>query len=69
MVGNPAFGSVTVTDPSTLHNHGDTWSAPASVTANAVPASGRFLRGFVQVKSGSSILGQAQVSLKNVTTP
>jgi len=34
-----------------------------------VPASGRFLRGFVQVKSGSSILGQAQVSLKNVTTP
>jgi hypothetical protein len=64
---NPAFGSVSVTDPSALHIHGATWSAPASVTANAAPAAGRFLRGFVQVKSGSSILGQAQVSLKNVT--
>jgi subtilisin family serine protease len=64
---NPAFGSVSVTDPAALHIHGATWSAPASVTANAAPASGRFLRGFVQVKSGSSILGQAQVSLKNVT--
>jgi hypothetical protein len=64
---NPAFGSVSITDPPALHANGATWSATASVTANAAPAAGRFLRGFVQVRSGSSVLGQAQVSLKNVT--
>jgi hypothetical protein len=63
---NPAFGSVSITDPPALHANGATWSATASVTANTAPAAGRFLRGYVQVKSGSSILGQAQVSLRNV---
>jgi hypothetical protein len=63
---NPAFGSVSITDPPALHATGATWSATASATANAAPAAGRFLRGYVQVKSGSSTLGQAQVSLKNV---
>lgn len=63
---NPAFGSVSVTDPSALHPNGDTWSASASVTANAKPASGRFLQGFVQVMSGSSVLGSAEVDLMNV---
>ena len=63
---NPAFGSVSVADVSALHPSGSSWTATATATANAAPASGRFLRGFVQVRSGSTVLGQAQVSLKNV---
>jgi subtilisin family serine protease len=63
---NPAFGQVSVTDPAALHANGTRWTAPASVTANAAPATGRFLQGFVQVKSGSSVLGSAEVDLKNV---
>ena len=49
VVSNPALGSVSVTDPAAVHANGSTWSAPASVTANAAPAAGRFLQGFVQV--------------------
>jgi hypothetical protein len=66
-VANPAFGSVSITDPAALHANGATWSATASVTPNAAPDTGRFLQGFVQVKSGSSVLGSAEVDLKNVT--
>ena len=67
VVANLMFGSVTVTDPSALHPYGATWSAPAAVTPLAVPATGRFLQGFVQVKSGTSVLGSAEVDLKNVS--
>jgi hypothetical protein len=66
VVSNPTFGSVSVTDPPAAHANGSTWSAPASVTANAAPAAGRFLQGFVQVRSGSTVLGSAEVDLKNV---
>jgi Subtilase family/Bacterial pre-peptidase C-terminal domain len=66
VVSNPAFGSVSVTDPPAAHANGSTWSAPASVTAASAPAAGRFLQGFVQVKSGSTVLGSAEVDLKNV---
>jgi hypothetical protein len=66
VVSNPAFGSVSISDPPALHANGATWSATASVKANTAPASGRFLRGFVQVTSGGSVLGSAEVSLKNV---
>jgi hypothetical protein len=63
---NPAFGSVSVTDPAAYHNYGTTWSALASVTPIAKPSAGRFLQGFVQVKSGSNVLGSAEVDLMNV---
>jgi len=63
---NPAFGSVSINDPPALHANGATWSATASVTANAAPADGRFLQGFVQVTSGDTVLGSAEVDLKNV---
>jgi subtilisin family serine protease len=66
VISNPAFGSVIVTDPAAPHANGSTWSAPASVTAATAPAAGRFLQGFVQVRSGSTVLGSAEVDLKNV---
>jgi hypothetical protein len=66
VITNPAFGSVSVTDPVATHGNGSSWSAPASATPAAAPAAGRFLQGFVQVKSGSTVLGSAEVDLKNV---
>jgi len=66
VIANPAYGAVTITDPPALHGYGATWSVTASVTANAAPSAGRFLQGFVQVKSGTSVLGSAEVDLKNV---
>lgn len=66
LVANPTFGSVSITDPAAVHANNSTWSASASVTANAAPAAGRFLQGFVQVRSGSSVLGSAEVQLRNV---
>ena len=67
LVANPTFGAVSISDPAALHANGSTWTATASVTANTAPAAGRFLQGFVQVRSGSSVLGSAEVDLKNVT--
>jgi Subtilase family/Bacterial pre-peptidase C-terminal domain len=66
VVANPAFGAVSVTDTNAVHANNATWTAPASVTANTAPGAGRFLQGFVQVVSGSSVLGSAEVDLKNV---
>jgi subtilisin family serine protease len=67
LIANPAFGSVSVTDPPALHANNTTWTAPASVKALVAPATGRFLQGFVQVTSGSTVLGSGEVQLKNVT--
>jgi len=67
VVTNPTFGSVTVADLSAPHAYNSTWSASASVTANAAPANGRFLQGFVRAMSGSTVLGSAEVDLKNVS--
>jgi subtilisin family serine protease len=66
VISNPTFGSVSVTDPVASHPNGSTWSAPASVTPATAPANGRFLQGFVQVRSGPNVLGSAEVDLKNV---
>jgi hypothetical protein len=60
------FGSVAITDPPALHATGTSWSATASVGALAVPAAGRHLQGSVQVRTGTVVLGQAEVALKNV---
>jgi Subtilase family len=66
LVANPAFGSVSVADPPALHATGSSWTAGATAVAGAAPDSGRFLQGFVQVRSGSSVLGSAEVQLRNV---
>jgi subtilisin family serine protease len=60
---NPAFGHVTVTDSATARAHGAAWTAPASVQANAAPDPGRFLQGFVQVRSGSAVLGSVEMRM------
>ncbi|MBA3475255.1 MAG: hypothetical protein H0T10_00690 [Actinobacteria bacterium] len=67
LFANPAFGAVTVVDSPALRPSGATWTTVASATPTAAPAAGRFLQGFVQVKSGSTVLGSAEVRLKNVT--
>jgi hypothetical protein len=61
------FGSIGISDPVAVHGNGTSWSATANVTALAAPVAGRFLQGFVQVKSGSVVLGSAEVDLKNFT--
>jgi hypothetical protein len=63
----PTLGSVSITDPQVVRPNGSVWTANASVTPLASPGAGRFLQGFVQVRSGTSILGQAEVALKNVS--
>ena len=66
LVANPAFGSISVTDPPALRGTGDSWTAAATAVAAAVPDSGRFLQGFVRVQSGTTVLGSSEVQLKNV---
>jgi len=47
---------------------GSVWTAPASVVANAAPASGRVLLGTVQVRTDTNILiGSGDVVVQNVT--
>ena len=57
------FGSISVSDPVAAHANSTSWSATATVTPVALPDAGRFLQGFVQVVSGSTLLGQAEVQL------
>ena len=39
------------------------WTANAAATPGAAPGLGRILQGFVQVKAGSVVAGQAEVDL------
>lgn len=65
---NPAFGSVSVTDANALRPAGSSWTVPASVTANAAPATGRVLLGSVQVRTDTNVLvGQGDVVVQSVT--
>jgi hypothetical protein len=65
---NAAFGSVSVTDANALRPAGSSWTAPATVTANAAPATGRVLLGNVQVRTDTNILiGSGEVVVQNVT--
>ena len=66
IVANPAFGSISVTDPPALRVNGATWTATATAVAGAAPDTGRFLQGFVRVQSSSVVLGSAEVQLRNV---
>ena len=67
---NPAFGSVSVTDANALRPSGASWTVPASVAANAVPAAGRVLLGNVQVRTDSNVLvGSGEVVVQSVAAP
>jgi hypothetical protein len=57
---------VSVADTAGLPPVNDTWTSTASVTPRAAPAAGRFLVGSVQIKSGSIVIGSAEVVLNNV---
>src|SRR5919202_1114121 len=57
----PTLGGVTVADPTAAHARGSSWSAVATATPGAAPAAGRLLQGFVQVKAGPAVIGQAEV--------
>jgi hypothetical protein len=60
---NAAFGAVSFVppDPSVLHPSGSSWNANAQVTPLVAPATGRYLRGFVNVTAAGS---QFQVRLQ-----
>lgn len=65
---NPAFGTISVTDANALRPAGGSWTVPATVTANAIPATGRVLLGSVQVRTDSNILiGSGDVIIESVT--
>ena len=64
LIALAGLGSVTVTDTAADHATGTSWSAPASVKGLVAPSAGRILEGYVQVKAGSSVIGQADVDLK-----
>ena len=65
---NPAFGSVSVTDANALRPAGSSWTVAGSVTANAVPATGRVLLGNVQVRTDTNVLvGSGEVVVESVT--
>ncbi len=65
---NPAFGSISVTDANALRPAGASWTVPAAVTANAVPAVGRVLLGAVEVRTDTNVLvGSGDVVVQSVT--
>jgi hypothetical protein len=64
---NPAFGAISVTDADALRPAGASWTVPATVTANAAPATGRVLLGNVQVRTDTNVLiGQGDVVVESV---
>jgi hypothetical protein len=64
VISLPGLGSITTNDTAAPHAAGSTWSADASVTPQGSAGSGRFLLGYVQVTSGGSVIGRAEVDLK-----
>jgi subtilase family protein/pre-peptidase len=64
---NPAFGTVAVTDANALRPAGAEWTVPGSVTANAVPATGRVLFGNVRVLTDTNLqVGSGDVIVQSV---
>jgi hypothetical protein len=65
---NTAFGNVAVTDANALRPAGASWTVPGTVTANAVPATGRVLLGTVQVRTDvNALIGSGDVIVRGVT--
>jgi hypothetical protein len=65
---NPGLGSVSVTDADALHPTGSTWTVPGSVTAGAVPETGRVLLGNVFAVTAAGVqVGSSEVVVEHVT--
>ncbi|HEX2174790.1 MAG TPA: S8 family serine peptidase [Nocardioidaceae bacterium] len=65
---DPAFGSVVVDDEAASRATGETWTVPATVTANAAPAPGRVLLGNIEVRTNEEVLvGSGDVVVQSVT--
>ena len=66
----PSYGTLaTAPNAATLRSAGATWNFDVTATANSDPGTGRFIRGSVQVRLGSTtgpVLGSATVELRNV---
>ncbi|HEX5013405.1 MAG TPA: S8 family serine peptidase [Candidatus Limnocylindrales bacterium] len=62
------LGAISATDANALRPAASSWTVPATVTANVVPAVGRVLFGNVQVRTDTNILiGSGDVIVQNVT--
>jgi hypothetical protein len=65
---NPAFGSVAVNDANALRASGSSWTVPGTVTATAVPAAGRTLRGQLTVQTDTGVtVGSSLVQINAVS--
>jgi hypothetical protein len=65
---NPAFGTVAVTDANAARASGASWTVPGTVTANAVPAAGRVLRGVLSVQTDTNVqVGNGTVLIRSVS--
>jgi hypothetical protein len=65
---NPANGSIVVTDANALRAAGSSWTVPAVVTANVIPAAGRVLYGNVEVRTDANVLiGRGDVIIQSVS--
>jgi hypothetical protein len=64
---NPAFGTVAVTDANALRPIGAVWTVPGTVTANAMPDTGRVLLGVVEVRTdANALVGSGEVIVQTV---
>ncbi len=62
------MGTISVTDANALRPAGSSWTVPATVTANAAPATGRVLFGNVEVRTDTDVLvGSGDVLVENVS--
>jgi hypothetical protein len=65
---NPTLGSVSVTDSNAPRPNGASWTVPGSVTAGAVPETGRVLLGAVNVMTDDGVkVGSNEVIVEHVT--
>ena len=65
---NPTLGTVVVNDVNASHPSGSSWTADGSVTAQAVPETGRVLLGTVNVVTdGGFSVGSGDVVVEHVT--
>ena len=65
---NAGLGSVTVTDANAPHPSGSSWTAAGSVTAGAIPDTGRVLLGAVNVMTTDGVkVGSNEVVVQHVS--
>ncbi len=70
LISNAMYGSVSVTDANALRPAGGSWTVPGSVTANAIPDSGRVLLGTVDVVTDTGLkIGSGDVIVNSVVSP